>query len=254
MIDSDRQAFRDLMEMAAAVYCEDVSSRFKPYWDVLRSRISIEDFAAALDRHMADPARGRFFPRPAELLPPDRDGGRPSGDEAWATVLEARDEYATVCWSAETAEAAGVARPILEAGDKVGARMAFLAAYARLVAQSVARGAPVAWSLSMGQDAARRADAVQRAVEQGRIGADKVRHLLPQPEAQGPAADMARLLTGKVVAHPAKMDGEYRQRMAELRAAIVGAEVAMAPNDAARTGLTDADERVLEALRRGVAA
>lgn len=250
MRDADRQAFRDLMERAAAVYCEDVSSRFRPYWDVLRDRTSIEDLAAALDRHMADSVRGRFFPRPAELLLSAEDGGRPSGDEAWSVVLEARDEFESVCWTAETAEAAGVARPILDAGDKVGARMAFLSAYGRLVSKAVARGEPVAWSLSLGQDPARRADAVAKAVDQGKIAADKVRHLLPQPEARGPAADIAKLLAGKVVEHPARADGQYRQRMAELRAAIVGGDAPMAADDVAVTGLSEVDLQVLDDLKR----
>ena len=52
-------------------------------------------------------------------------GGHPSANEAWALVLAAADESETVVWTEQVAEAAGIAQPVLDAGDEVGARMAF---------------------------------------------------------------------------------------------------------------------------------
>jgi hypothetical protein len=57
------------------------------------------------------------------------------------------------------------------------------------------------------------------------------------------------MLTGKVVAHPAKASGEYRQRMAELRAALVGSG-AGPREDVAVTGLSEGDRAVMADLER----
>lgn len=249
MHEHDRKRFRDLMERAGAVYCEDVSHRYKPYWELLKPKLDIDAFAEALDRHMADPDRGRFFPRPADLMAGAPSDGRPAPDEAWSIAVASRDEAETVCWTTEIAEACGVAAPIMDLGDRVGARMAFLAAYGRLVEQARRSGQPVAWSLSVGHDRARRAAAAERAVRQGLMAPERVAHLLPQPEATGPIADMARMLAGKVVAHPAKADGEYRQRMAALRAALVGHD-APTPSRSVGDGLSAADLDVLAELER----
>ena len=249
MQETDRKRFKDLLEQAGAVYCEDVSHRYRPYWDLLKSRLAIDAFAAALEQHMADPDRGRFFPRPADLLGAAPADGRPAADEAWSIAVASRDEAETVCWTAEIAEACGVAAPILDLGDRVGARMAFLAAYGRLVDGARRAGRPVAWSLSVGHDRERRAAAAERAVRQGLMAPERVAHLLPQPEAQGPIADVARMLTGKVVAHPARADGEYRQRMAALRAAMLGGEDAAPARDLG-DGLSPRDREILAALEQ----
>ena len=56
-------------------------------------------------------------------------GGHPTANEAWALALSSADETETVVWTDQIAEAAGIVRPILDAGDEVGARMAFRDAY-----------------------------------------------------------------------------------------------------------------------------
>lgn len=57
---------------------------------------------------------------------------RPGKDEAWSIALAASDEHETVVLTTEIRQAMIASEPILEAGDKVGARMAFMSAYERL--------------------------------------------------------------------------------------------------------------------------
>lgn len=100
--------------------------------------------------------------------------GRPDENEAWAQSLPALDEFASVTWTKEMGDAFHVARPLLEGGDEIGARMAFKDAYKRLVAEARAKNAPAVWTVSAGFDGERRQLEVARAVRAG---------LLPAPPA-----------------------------------------------------------------------
>lgn len=62
--------------------------------------------------------------------------GRPGKDEAWAIAMTTNDEFETVVLTDEIQLALAAAKPVLDAGDKVGARMAFNSAYERLVGQA----------------------------------------------------------------------------------------------------------------------
>lgn len=113
-----------------------------------------------------DASRSKTFPptlpeflslcRPAAMV-------RPSADEAWALSLKAQDESDTVVWTQDMAQAWSVCKPVLDAGDEVGARMAFKAAYDRICAQ----GGPVQWTISEGWDPERRAVAIEKAQASG---------------------------------------------------------------------------------------
>lgn len=95
--------------------------------------------------------------------------GRPGKDEAWAIALMSSDETDTVVMTDEIQLALGAARPVLDLGDKVGARMAFISAYERLVTESRDEGKPVNWHVSIGFDANRRLEAITKAVQLKRI-------------------------------------------------------------------------------------
>jgi hypothetical protein len=84
------------------------------------------------------------------------------------------------------AQAWAIARPILEARDEVGARMAFREAYGRLVDEARRKRIPAAWSASLGFDKERQVLAIEQAVQAGR---------LPQSErlALSAPADMLQL-------------------------------------------------------------
>lgn len=127
--------------------------------------------------------------------------GRPDPNEAWALALAASDEFDSVVLTDEIQLALGAARAILDAGDKVGARMSFLSAYQRLVDTARRENRPVKWSLSPGFDQQRRLIAVQEAGRLGRLPAPVVQEYVAQlthePVTQNGAA-IAGLITGRV--------------------------------------------------------
>lgn len=90
----------------------------------------------------------------------DRTGAKHIGvEEAWTIAVESFDEYSTVVWTKEIAEARGIASDLYQR-DKVAARMAFKDAYSRII-----KTAPEPkWFTTIGFDPQRRADAIASAV------------------------------------------------------------------------------------------
>lgn len=147
--------------------------------------------------------------------------GRPEANEAWALALQSQDERESLVWTAEVSTAMEAARPILNAGDKVGARMAFISSYERLVMTARDQGVPVSWSLSMGWDQQGRALALEQAVRLERIPLDHATALgygsylqLDAPDEA--AVAIAGLITGKPL-EPRKMTPEVASKLAALR-------------------------------------
>jgi len=154
----------------------------------------------------------------------DAADGRPGKDEAWSIALAAADEFETVVMTAEIQQAMPAAMPILEVGDKVGARMAFLSAYERLVQQARAAASPVSWTVSIGYDAQRRIQAVEQAERMGRITpaiAQEHRLRLAHDAPTGDGLAIAGLITGNgsapTVDVKAKLD-EIRDDLRKARA------------------------------------
>jgi hypothetical protein len=112
------------------------------------------------------------------------DDGRPGPDEAWA--LMPRDETQTIVWTDEMASAWGVALPLLDVGDNVGARLAFREAYARAVTLARDAGRAPHWQVSYGTDPHGRLLALLEAADRGRITREQAHrfapHELPTPE------------------------------------------------------------------------
>tara|TARA_R110000765_G_scaffold195825_1_gene301274 strand:+ start:84 stop:824 length:741 start_codon:yes stop_codon:yes gene_type:complete len=104
-----------------------------------------------------------------------------SANEAWALALSGQDEMDTIVWTQEIANAMGAADRVLELGDKVGARMTFIATYEREIAKAKAEGRKPQWIVSLGLSQERRQEAIQEAVKKGLLEAPKVEHLLPAP-------------------------------------------------------------------------
>lgn len=127
--------------------------------------------------------------------------GRPGKDEAWSIAVQASDEFETVVLTDEIQLALIAAKPILDTGDKVGARMAFNSAYERLVGQAREDAKPASWHVSVGFDAGRRIQAVTKAVELQRIprehGQKYLADLSVEPITEEGRA-IAGLLTGEV--------------------------------------------------------
>lgn len=142
--------------------------------------------------------------------------GRPGKDEAWAIAVTSNDEYETVVVTDEIQLALAAAKPVLDSGDKIGARMAFISAYERLVAQARNDQKGVNWHVSVGFDANRRVEAITKAVQMQRI---------PQERGQSYLADLnvapitqdgqaiAGLLTGQV----AKPSPDVREKLQAVK-------------------------------------
>ena len=155
---------------------------------------------------------------------PNRPGGHPSANEAWGLVLASQDETDTVVWTEQIAEAAGIAQPILDAGDEVGARMAFRDAYDRILRE---RADPPRWFPSLGRDPQRRTAAIDRAVRAGLLTQQHAAGLLPAPNDPGPIG--AALFDGKPLqlADLAPEDRDrVRRNVAKLKLVLAGKSAA----------------------------
>ncbi|OBY57737.1 hypothetical protein [Pseudomonas sp. AU12215] len=145
--------------------------------------------------------------------------GRPEPNEAWAIAMQSMDEAETVLMTPEIQKAAAAATPIYEAGDKVGARMAFISAYERFTLAARQEARPVSWALSLGHDQNSRARAIEEARVLGRLPAPTATLLLThhnlEPAGEGGRA-IAGLLTGDSVQAPAAI----RERLEALRTGL----------------------------------
>lgn len=140
------------------------------------------------------------------------DDGRPGVEEAWAMLP--RDEASSVVWTEEMARAFGVAAPLLDEGDKIGARMAFKEAYAKLVAEARDRKEPPKWTPSLGGDVSGRQLALIDAVRANRLPLDHAVMLLnAYPDMQ-----QGLLLSLNVEKHPmlAAPSNDGRERVKAL--------------------------------------
>ena len=151
-------------------------------------------------------------------------GGHPSANEAWGLVLASLDESDTVVWTEQIAEAAGIAQPVLDVGDEVGARMAFRDAYDRILRE---RADPPRWFPSLGSDPQRRSAALDRASRAGLLTQQHAAGLLPVPKDPGPIG--AALFDGKPLqlADLAPEDREgVRRNVAKLKLVLAGKSAA----------------------------
>lgn len=149
---------------------------------------------------------------------------RPGKDEAWSIALAASDEHETVVLTTEIRQAMIASGPILEAGDKIGARMAFMSAYERLVIAARAEAIPAKWEVSLGYDPARRVIAIESAVRSKLIsqeaGAKHLTNLRIAPPTEDGRA-IAGLISGEV---RTKASPKVREKLAEVRCILKAAK------------------------------
>jgi hypothetical protein len=245
MRPSDLPAFGALLDGACALLSRGAYTPNPTSTAIFFSALREHDMAtvrAAFEAHCRDPQRGRFAPTPADILAQveqaSADDGRTEDAEAWATALRASDEGATVVWTAETAEAWGICKPVLDAGDEVGARMAFKAAYNRLLVAARARREPIRWSASIGHDTARRDDALRIAVDGGRLPVA----YLPAP--RGPVAGLLELSQQR------GCPPEVRDRLLQIRSQIAAGDAGQSEDAAAKARTASAKEIAADAVRR----
>lgn len=211
-----------IVNATAEFYGVDVTRVLLDTWIRLTADIPPGALQAAIDRHMNDPERGRYMPRPADVranLPQHLASMHLPADAAWSIAIRSFDEADTVVWTDEIAVARDAAREVWACGDKIGARMTFRAVYERLI---TATHAQPRWQVSVGHDAQLRRDAIEEAALQGYLTAEDVRRHLPAPTTpEGDGAVIAGLLTGKIA--PMPPSAEARERLAALRRVITSA-------------------------------
>lgn len=195
MHDSEKVAFRDLMKGVAEYY----DRRLAPttvgiYWNGLAD-LPFDAVRMAVNAHAQDPKAGAFMPKIADIrraIESSREDGHPGPDEAWSIALQARHESATVVWTEQISDAFfAAASPLLDEGDKIAARRAFIERYERVIADARKQGIDAKWIVSLGANADQRAQAIESAVRQGRLTTDYAHKLLPPPEAAAPGAMLA---------------------------------------------------------------
>ncbi len=151
--------------------------------------------------------------------------GRPGKDEAWAIALSANDEFDTVLLTPEIRQAMAASDPVLQAGDKIGARMAFMSAYERHCAFARAEAQPVKWEVSLGYDQARRVAAIEGAVRAKLITQDSANKHLADLRIAPITADgeaIAGLITGQVSTHAS---AKTKAKLAEVRSIIAESKI-----------------------------
>lgn len=146
----------------------------------------------------------------------DAEDGRPGKDEAWAIAMNTNDEFETVVLTDEIQLALGAAKPVLDAGDKVGARMAFNSAYERLVNQSREDRKPVNWHVSVGFDANRRVQAVTKAVQMQRIPQERGQLYLADLSVS-PITDDGRALAGLITGDVIEPSPKVREKLQAVK-------------------------------------
>jgi N-acyl-D-aspartate/D-glutamate deacylase len=97
-----------------------------------------------------------------------------SPDEAWIIAVESFDEFATVALTSEISQAKAIIQDVYQSGDTTGARMAFRAAYERIIKTAPAPK----WFMSIGFDAQGRSEGAKKALRLGRITQEQAQPLL----------------------------------------------------------------------------
>ena len=178
MRESESERFAQVLAGALEIYGESPSPRAVEIWWWALLRFDLEAVRAAFAGHISGP-EGKFAPKPAhiiERIEKENPDGRPAADEAWAMVP--KDEHASAVLTEEMLHALGVVRDMIGT-DPVGARMAFRAAYDRVVADARRNSDPVKWTVSLGFDKLGHSAALRDAVMHKRLSAENAAGRLP---------------------------------------------------------------------------
>lgn len=159
--------------------------RLEMWWDALKG---FPDGAvqAAAAQHLKT---SHFKPQLADIVKgcaAQLDGHWIGADEAWALMPKSEQDSAML--TDEIAQAMAAASPLLEAGDKVAARMAFKDAYGRLVEKAKIEGRAPRFFPSFGADTLGRVTMLGNAVRTGQISLDRATEALPEH-----ASDIVRM-------------------------------------------------------------
>ena len=222
MLDSEKMEFAALLGITMRTLRGEVPDVdvLRLWWSAL-CRYELQAVRAALSQYTM---RGKFAPVPADILEildkafPD---GRPGPDEAWSMVP--RDEATSAVLNDEIGEAMQAARPLLNEGDQIAARMAFKEAYTRIVDRNKLAGLKPKWFPSLGHDPEGREHVLNDAVAKGLLSSDQVAGLLP---VKGPTDSIDKVLmlaavNGKLVSEEERT--RTLSRLLEMKSKLKGA-------------------------------
>jgi len=183
MNNNEKQEFFNVITKTSDLYDKKISKeRVSVYWDALCHR-DLDDIKSAINKHIQDSNRGRFFPLPADVsaqLPKELDAWL-NANEAWAVCP--KDEYTSAASCDEICQARDVAKDLINMGDMVAARMAFIEHYNRLMQAAKDEGRKPTWFPSYGFDKETRYAADREVVERKNLALPPGQKLaLPEPE------------------------------------------------------------------------
>lgn len=223
MNQADIPELFDMLDATAELYDKPpLSAGVKAMWARDLAHLPIRTVRGAFDAHRRSPA-GRFMPKPADVIAAIAEAqqtldGHPGPDEAWSIAVQARSEDASVIWTDEIASAFfAAAMPLLDDGDKIAARKAFIDRYEVELAKARRECRVAKWVPSLGSNPDLRRQAVEAAMRAGRINDVQAANLLPAPE---PSANAVLLLAGVKAAVKETDAEEARRKLAELRSKL----------------------------------
>lgn len=181
MKPEDRAEFVSLLNLCYSTALRPLpSADSMKLWENLLRPYSLEQVSAGFYRHMQV---SKFAPLPADIIgfltPDPTNDGRPEGNEAWVTALAGNDEFRSVRWTAETAQALTYDVKKLLQTDEIAARMAFMSIYARLCREARAAGRPVEWVVSWSFDRLERESFARNAVQAGVLQIEQAKQHVP---------------------------------------------------------------------------
>lgn len=246
----EKAKFADMIGGLLETYHQpEPSSRVMANWWSTLVDLPFEIVERSVTQYMRT---GKYPPKPSDIRGLIEDALKArwfSADEAWAHAQRALDESDTVVWTQEASRAFHVAQPLLELGDKVGARKAFEAAYERAVATAAEERRQPRFLVSEGWDKARRIEVISRAKAEG---------FLPEDQADKYLADLtsgmtetalavAGMVKGNVIPHPSAQTQEFVDM---IRQALASATEQQAQKMREKQDARTASKAALEAKRK----
>lgn len=115
------------------------------------------------------------------------DDGRPEPSTAWEMMPKSEDE--TCVMTDEMSMCLGCCTQLIDSGDHIAARMAFVEEYKKQLSIARAAGYPVRWRISLGNDKNGRVGPISNAYSKRLISAESAIRFLPETKAGDEALD-----------------------------------------------------------------